>query len=73
MSSSKENRGIMESNPPKAIPPDLDPTASMSFLDHLEELRWRILKGLLGLALGVVAAIFFADFLINQVILGPAR
>lgn len=73
MSSSDENRGIMGANPPKAIPPKNDPTASMSFLDHLEELRWRILKGLLGLVVGVVAAIFFADFLIDEVILGPAR
>jgi len=63
----------MGANPPKAIPPKNDPTASMSFLDHLEELRWRILKGLLGLVVGVVAAIFFADFLIDEVILGPAR
>lgn len=73
MSSSDENRGIMGANPPKAIPPEIDPTASMSFLDHLEELRWRILKGLLGLVVGIVVAIFFADFLINEVILGPAR
>ncbi len=73
MSSSDESRGIMGANPPKAIPPKNDPTASMSFLDHLEELRWRILKGLLGLVVGVVAAIFFADFLIDEVILGPAR
>jgi len=63
----------MGPNPPKAIPPKDDPTASMSFLDHLEELRWRILKGLLGLVAGVIAAIFFADFLIDEVILGPAR
>ena len=63
----------MGANPPKAIPPEIDPTASMSFLDHLEELRWRILKGLLGLVVGIVVAIFFADFLINEVILGPAR
>jgi len=73
VSSSDESRGIMGANPPKAIPPKNDPTASMSFLDHLEELRWRILKGLLGLVVGVVAAIFFADFLIDEVILGPAR
>jgi len=73
VSSSDENRGIMGANPPKAIPPKHDPTASMSFLDHLEELRWRILKGLLGLVVGIVLAIFFADFLIHEVILGPAR
>lgn len=66
-------RKIMGAILPKAKPPDKDPTASMSFLDHLEELRWRIIKGLIGMALGIVVAFFFADFFIQQFILGPAR
>lgn len=58
---------------PKAKPPKVDPTASMSFLDHLEELRWRILKGLTGLVAGIIIAFIFADFFIHEFILGPAR
>lgn len=67
------NRKIMGSILPKIRPPKEDPTASMSFLDHLEELRWRIIKGLIGMAVGLVVAFIFADFFIQQFILGPAR
>lgn len=58
---------------PKAKPPKKDPTAAMSFLDHLEELRWRILKGLAGIVGGVIIAFIFSDFFINEFILGPAK
>ncbi|MGM0744912.1 MAG: twin-arginine translocase subunit TatC [Bacteroidota bacterium] len=58
---------------PKAKPPKEDLTNNMSFLDHLEELRWRILKGLVGVLFGVIVAFFYRDFIIQQFILGPAR
>ena len=44
----------------------------MSFLDHLEELRWRILKGLIGVLAGIIIALIFSDFFIKELILGPA-
>lgn len=43
----------------------------MSFLDHLEELRWRILKAVLSVLAGAIIAAFFSDFLVEQVLLGP--
>jgi len=43
----------------------------MSFLDHLEELRWRILKGLGGVVLGAIVCGIFDEFIIDQVLLGP--
>ena len=36
-------------------------SAKMSFLDHLDELRRRIVYALIGVALGVVVAVFFLD------------
>ena len=33
----------------------------MGFLDHLEELRWRIIKILIALVLGTVGAFLFSD------------
>jgi len=66
-------RGIMGKILPKAKPPKEDLTNNMSFLDHLEELRWRILKGLVGVLFGVIVAFFYRDFIIQQFILGPAR
>lgn len=62
----------MTGDPPKAKPPK-DRTATMSFLDHLEELRWRIIKGLAGIGIGMVISFFFGDFLVDKVMLGPTR
>jgi sec-independent protein translocase protein TatC len=72
-SSDSSKRSIMGANPPKAKPPKVDPTAAMSFLDHLEELRWRIIKGIAGIVAGIIIAFIFADFFIQEFILGPAR
>ncbi len=45
----------------------------MSFLDHLEELRWRLIWALLGLVVAVIICGFFADRIVNDVILRPSR
>lgn len=66
-----QTRSVMDGEPPVAKPPP--PPAEMSFLDHLEELRMRILKGLIGLVVGVVIAGIFSDFFIDVVLLGPAK
>jgi sec-independent protein translocase protein TatC len=65
-------REIMTEDPPKAQPPE-DRTTNMSFLEHLEELRWHILKGLSGFLVGIIVAAFFGDFLVDKVMLGPTK
>lgn len=45
----------------------------MSFLDHLEELRWRIWYSLIGIIIGSIVCWFFIDFLVEVILLGPAR
>ena len=45
----------------------------MTFLDHLEELRWRIIYALIGLIAGAVVCWIFIDFLVDVVLLKPAR
>lgn len=67
-----QERRIMGKQPPKAKQP-ADRTDTMSFLEHLEELRWRIIKGLIGVVVGVVIAFIFSDFIIDEVMLGPTR
>ena len=62
----------MQSQPPKAAPP-ADRTKTMAFLDHLEELRWRIIKGLVGVLAGLIIATWFSDFFVEDVLLGPTR
>lgn len=67
-----EERQIMQGEPPKAKKAP-DRTDTMSFLEHLEELRWRIIKGLVGVVIGVIIAFIFSDFFVNDVVLGPTR
>jgi sec-independent protein translocase protein TatC len=43
----------------------------MSFLDHLEELRWHIVKSAVGLALAMILCGVFADFIVQKVLLAP--
>jgi len=45
----------------------------MTFLDHLEELRWRLIYSKIGIVAGTIICWIFADFLVVDVILKPAR
>ncbi len=45
--------------------PDAPRAANMPFLDHLEELRWRILKALAALAVGAVICFAFSDSIVQ--------
>lgn len=47
--------------------------AEMTFLDHLEELRWRVIYALIGLVIGTALCWAFIDFLIEIILLKPAR
>lgn len=53
--------------------PPLDPGGEMSFLDHLEELRWSLFKAIGGVFAGVVVVAFFSEWVINEVLMGPTR
>lgn len=64
-------RAIMSGEPPVVKPPG--PDAEMSFLEHLEELRMRILRGIGGIAAGSVISFVFSDFIVNRILLGPAQ
>ncbi len=45
----------------------------MTFLEHLEELRWRIIYALIGLVVGTIVCWVFVDFLVVDVLLKPAK
>ena len=70
---------------PSILPPDAGTPAErapepfagvddkpMPFLDHLEELRWRILKGLAALVVGAVICGIFSDRILGWLVL-PVR
>lgn len=62
----------MSSEPPKAQPASIN-TDEMSFLDHLEELRVHLIRGFIGVAIGIGVAFFFSDYILNVILLGPTR
>ncbi|MFW5822795.1 MAG: twin-arginine translocase subunit TatC [Tangfeifania sp.] len=47
------------------------PYAEMSFLEHLEELRWHIIRSALAVVILAVIAFVLKDFIFNTVILNP--
>jgi sec-independent protein translocase protein TatC len=49
---------------------DTDPK-EMSFLDHLEELRWQIVKALIGWLLATAVCAVYAEFIVTSILLGP--
>lgn len=45
----------------------------MSFLDHLEELRWLLVRSSIAIIIGACGVYFIADWLFEEVIFGPTR
>ena len=48
----------------------LDPN-EMSFLDHLEDLRWHILRSFIAIFIVGIGAFIFKDFIFDKIIFGP--
>ena len=44
----------------------------MTFLEHIEELRWRIIYSLIGVGVGALICWIFVDYLVDDVLLLPA-
>ncbi len=45
----------------------------MSFLEHLEELRWHIIRSMVGILLAAILGFVFKDFVFDTLILGPTK
>lgn len=45
----------------------------MSFLDHLEELRWHLIRSMAAIGVIAILAFVYRDFLWHDIILAPAR
>jgi sec-independent protein translocase protein TatC len=43
----------------------------MSFLEHLEELRWHIIRSLAAIVIFMIAAFFFKNLIFDKIILAP--
>ncbi|HEY6950844.1 MAG TPA: twin-arginine translocase subunit TatC [Bacteroidota bacterium] len=47
--------------------------SEMSFLDHLEELRWDVVKALVGIVIATIICAIYTDFIVQQILLRPVR
>lgn len=44
----------------------------MSFIDHLEELRWHLIKSVIAIAIGAVVVFIYAREIVDKVLFAPA-
>lgn len=63
----------MSTKEDKLIEEETEHEDAMSFLQHLEELRWRFVYALIGVLLGTIVTWIFIDFLVNSILLIPAK
>lgn len=45
----------------------------MSFLDHLEDLRWHLIRATIAILIGGVVAFIMSDFIFNVILFGPKK
>lgn len=57
---------------PSENKPDDTEEGEMTFLEHLEELRWRIIKSAIGVIIGGIAVGIFINWIMDNVLLLPA-
>lgn len=57
----------------KLIGDSEEKVSEMTFLEHLEELRWRVLYALIGILIGTIVTWIFIDFLVENILLIPAK
>lgn len=57
------------------MPLDQEPTEEkeMSFLDHLEELRWHLIRSLIAVIIFTIGAFVSAKWIFENIVFGPAR
>lgn len=48
-------------------------TEGLGFIDHLEELRWRLIRGGIAFLVAALGCAFYADFLVNEALIGPLK
>jgi sec-independent protein translocase protein TatC len=55
----------------KKTPPKKQKDKEMSFWDHLDELRWHLVRSIVAVLLLAIVAFIFKDFIFNEIILAP--
>jgi len=57
----------------KELKEDTEQEGEMTFLEHLEELRWRLIYAIIGIAVGAIICGIFIEYIIDFILLLPAK
>ena len=49
-----------------------DPAGDMSFVDHLEELRWHLIRSVIAILVGAIIIFIYASEVVDKVLFAPA-
>ncbi|MBK5270597.1 MAG: twin-arginine translocase subunit TatC [Bacteroidia bacterium] len=50
-----------------------DTNAEMSFIDHLEELRWHVIRSVIAVLVGAILVFIYSDFVVDKILFAPTR
>jgi len=50
-----------------------DTNAEMSFIDHLEELRWHVIRSVIAVLIGAIVVFIYSDYVVSQILFAPTR
>jgi len=45
----------------------------MTFIDHLEELRWHIIRSVIAVLIAAIFTFIYSDFVVDQLLFGPTK
>jgi sec-independent protein translocase protein TatC len=52
---------------------DKDPKGEMSFIDHLEDLRWHLIRSVIAIVIGAVIVLVFTNQIVDGILMAPTR
>ncbi|MDZ4793300.1 MAG: twin-arginine translocase subunit TatC [Bacteroidota bacterium] len=50
-----------------------DGKAEMSFIDHLEDLRWHVIRSIIAIVIGAIVVFSFSSFVVDDILFAPTR
>lgn len=50
-----------------------DTNAEMSFIDHLEDLRWHLIRSVIAVAVGATIVLIYANQIVSNILMAPTR
>ncbi|MET0465408.1 MAG: twin-arginine translocase subunit TatC [Chitinophagaceae bacterium] len=49
------------------------PSAEMSFIDHLEELRWHLVRSVIAILVCAIVAFVYSEYIVDTILFGPTK